>query len=541
MGSAAALAGTRIAPAAASPQRPHGSERSRHQDSNRGQHANGGTAGLPVDGFADDPRSWSAWSARGSRPALSFDRGMSISWHSRSATVGAVRTVGGQDWSGYRELEIVMQSTDLSPNTRLRLIADDGTESSVRVPAEPHGRSGRRGWLEIRIDLGDVEPAILARIAELRIEHRPTGGRPGTLQIRSLTLINSRGLYGPSTFLDPALSTYDYPERNWSTIATRVRDQGFTAVHLIILDFSQDYSEIIDALRGIGLKVSLTIFPTTNVAAYNEHPQWRQLSLGGDSSYSWRVYLSPTNSAFVDWLHQQIDALMSRYSFDGLTLDEPWYEVWGGPYRDNEAHTHYMDISSSARQSFQQCYGFDPLPVLFSKDDDGVYYLTPGKEDSAEYRQWVQFRIDTINQFMRGIADVARAGRDIDVFLTYVADVRVPDGYGKSPEYQAQDIPSMQEIVQPQGVIFETAWQDWLQPDLDPDYVLDYTKAYVPQLEPGVVGFGQPDIGSVVQRDMTWVKEFSADCWTGGFGGYVIYEWSIGDWVTGGPPLDYGS
>ncbi|QDP95376.1 hypothetical protein FOE78_05115 [Microlunatus elymi] len=474
-------------------------------------------------------------------PDLQLGHELQITWRRGAAVVGAERTVIGEDWSGYRSVEVTVPAAELGSGTRLRFIGADGSDRAITLRPDGRTRPVGSGRLAVTVGLEPIGAPLLSRIAKLRIEHRPRNGRAGTLRVGALSLTQSCGFLGPSTFLDPALSTYDYPDRRWSTIAARIRDQGFTAIHLIILDFDKDYTEIVDALHALGLQVSLTIFPTTNVDAYNQHPNWRQVSLGGDGAYSWRVYLSPTNNDFVSWLHRQVSALMSRYAFDGLTLDEPWYEVWGGPYRDNPEHAHYMDVRESARDAFRRQHGFDPLTKIFSKDDEGVYYLTPEMKDSAEYQQWVQFRIATINNFMRGIADAARAVRSIDVFLTYVADVRVPGGAGKSPEYQAQDIPAMQNVVPPQGMIIETAWQDWLQPDLDPSYVLDYTKAYVPQLEPGVLGLGQPDIGSVVQRDMAWVKEFSADCWTGGFGGYVIYEWSIGKWPTGGPPLDYGS
>jgi hypothetical protein len=497
-----------------------------------------------VDSFTDQPAGrWAASASTGASPQLTFDAAMTMSWSRGSAqrTMTAKRAVTDQDWSGYDHLQATIRTRDIKDQPAITLTATDGSSFTARTPRNVKIVPAGHGLVTLDVDLRRTTRELLARVNGISVA-ASAGRLGGSLSVTSISLGSPRGFYGPTTFIDPALSTYNYKGRDWNTIAGRIHAQGFTAIHLIVLDFDQDYSEIVDAMHNVGMKVSLTIFPTTNVQAYTAHPDWRQKSLGGDAEYSWRVYLSPTNSDFVTWLHSQVTRLMDKYDFDGLSVDEPWYEVWGGPSKDNPEHAHYMDVSDSARAAFAASYGFDPLTELFLKDADGTYYLNPAQAGSKEYQEWVQFRIDTVNSFMAGLADTARAAKPgIAIFLTCLADVRIPGGAGKAPEYQAQDLDSMQTAVRPQGIIFESAWQDWLQPNLDPSYVLDYANAYVPQLHKGVAGLGQPDVGSVIQRDFPWVKEFSADAWHGGFSGYVTYEWSIGNWPTGGPPLPYGS
>lgn len=499
-------------------------------------------ASLAVDDFSGHAAArWDGVASVGPAPSLTYSgQTMTIGWSGAAdpMTYGAHRAITGVDWSGYQKLRVALRATDLVDNPTITLTGTDGSSYRARFPG-PHTRisATRAGWLQLEADLAPAGRELLARISDITVSATPTQyEKSGSLSIGPIDLVGSRGFYGPSAFVDPTLSTY--AGRNWTDVATRIHEQGFTSVHLTVLHFDQDFSGIVGALHQAGLPVALNIYPTTNFEAYAAHPDWRQVSLGGEGAFSWRVYLSPTNQDFVQWLHGQITRLMSTYAFDGFTLDEPWYEVWGGPYHDNPSHADYMDISSSARDAFKMQYGYDPVPALFLKDSDDVYYLDPAKAQSTQYKQWVQFRIDTINQFMAGLATTARAtAPGLPVFLTYVSDARVPGGYGKAPEYQAQDLSSMQTAVHPAGVIFESAWQDWEQPGLAPNYILDYTKAYVPQLQPGVVGLGQPDVGSLIKRNMSWLKEFSADSWQGGFAGYVIYEWSIGDWPTGGPPL----
>lgn len=495
---------------------------------------------LTIDNFrADAADRWTPATTAGTVPTLAFSDAMTLAWPAEPAgtTVSATRTVTGIDCSGYRSLQITVPAADRAAHPTVVLTATDGSLHMVRfsgpgtrvLPVAP-------GWVQLTATLPDTSRETLARIAQITVGVMPVGGHAGRLRVQDISLLGSRGFSGPTTFVDPALSTY--AGRDWTDVAARIHDQGFTAVHLIVLDFGTDLSPMVDAFHTVGMLVALTIFPTTNFQAYDAHPEWRQLSLGGESAYSWRVYLSPTNPDFVAWLQGQVSRLMRTYAFDGFTLDEPWYEVWGGPYKDNPEHQYYMDISAGARQAFEKQYAYDPLPTLFVTDTDGTYSLDPIMAGSTQYQQWVRFRIDTISAFMAGLADVVRtANPRLPVFLTYVADVTVPGGAGKTPEYQAQDLDSMQVAVHPAGIIIESAWQDWLQPDLPPDYVLDYTNAYVPQLHPGVIGLGQPDIGSVIKRNMAWLKDFSGYSWQGGFSGYVIYEWSIGDWPTGGPPL----
>ena len=153
-----------------------------------------------------------------------------------------------------------------------------------------------------------------------------------------------------------------------------------------------------------------------------------------------------------------------------------------------------MDISAGARQAFEKQYAYDPLPTLFVTDADGTYYLDPAMAGSTQYRQWVQFRIDTISAFMAGLADVARiANPRLPVFLTYVADVTVPGGAGKTPNTKRRiSIPCRSRYIR-QASSSSRRGRTGCSPTCR-RITYSTTRRYVPQLHPGVVGLGQPDI-----------------------------------------------
>jgi len=101
-------------------------------------------------------------------------------------------------------------------------------------------------------------------------------------------------------------------------------------------------------------------------------------------------------------------------------------------------------------------------------------------------------------------------------------------------EYQAQDLEAALGSLKPDILVIQDAWQDWLKPDLDPNYVRIYAEAYVKRSRavlPDLVIKAHADIGSKKrsQRNIRWMSRFLKEARKGGFDSTVYYEYSIGD------------
>lgn len=510
-------------------------------------------ATLLVDDFSQDPSdSWSIHTAGSSvNPSLAFQATgsgifMNVNWTGEpvGVTVSVTRQVSKQDWSGYNQLQFAITNASLREDPWVSLSNDNG--QLYKVPLEGQGVSvtpNANGWSTVTVSLKPLVPAHPAHTASSLNGLPPLGSithltfgtdiasntATGHLDIGDIQLSDSKGFDGPSAYLDTSF----YNGQNWTDIAQKVHSQGFTAVHLIALNLDGDQTHALAAFHAYDIPVALSIFPTTNLAAYNAHPDWRQLSLGGLSNFDWRVYLSPSNPDFVSWLDGKISEEFHKYSYDGFEMTEPWLEVWGGPYKDNPSRKYYMDISQNAVNAFEKQYGYNPVDALFLKDSNGSYYLNPNMVNSPQYQQWQTFRVNTIDSFLASLVDSAKHARNgITTFVTYLADVRVDGGqsYNKVREYQAQDLEDIQQTVKPDVIILQSPWQDWGQADLPANYIKDYANAYLPRIRPDIKVIVQTDVGSTVKRGFDWLKQFSATAETSGFDGYQIYEWSVAGW-----------
>jgi len=231
--------------------------------------------------------------------------------------------------------------------------------------------------------------------------------------------------------------------------------------------------------------------------------------------------LCPNHEELARYLEEKLTRAFSMIEFDALELAEPWFEVWGGP-EAKQVGGFYMCICEHCRKKFQAKSGTDPI-LLFDPQSDRYF-----RKDAALYESWVRFRVDTLNTFMARLFAAARKTRPgIQTVTMHVSDCRVEPG--KSREYQGQDLDAMIRDLAPDAGIIESAWQDWMQSGLDPDYIFDYGKAYVPRKGRSRL-LSQCDIGSSkdAKRGIAWLRKFSSVSTRAGFEGYVAYEYSVG-------------
>lgn len=424
-----------------------------------------------------------------------------------------------RDWSGYRALEL-----DASCE-KAAVVVTLTDPKGVRWTAE--GVLSEKP-LVLAFDRFRAESGAgkldLALLKSARIEFRATA----PVALRSIALSGSKGLYGPGVNMDVAFQHYH--SKPWPEIVQEAKDKGFTCIHVVDVDLRPEgFAELarkVTAIREAGLVAVLTNYPTTDHIAHDEHPEWRQKALNGSSRFDWRTYLCPNNEEFSRFQEQKVAKAVATAAFDVIELAEPWFEVWGGP-EVPEVGGQYSCLCDHCRAKFKAISGVDPRE-LFDKAGERYFRRNP-----EVYEQWVRFRVDSLESFMKRLFAAAKKARPgIGTATMIVSDCRTEPGKGR--EYQGQDFDSQVKSVKPDALVVESAWQDWMQTTLDPVYIADYGKFYAPRRGKTRL-LSQCDIGSSkdAKRGIEWLRKFSSISTQAGFEGYVAYEYSVGLDTTG--------
>lgn len=338
----------------------------------------------------------------------------------------------------------------------------------------------------------------------------------------------AQGVFGPTISVDPAFDFYK--SHPWSYWAKKIKEEGMTAVDIVIVwnhPTIEEQKPIVQAFHNAGLACRLRLYPTTDGEAYQQHPEWRQKLLNGQSKYDWRVYLCPNDTAFSAYMENKIEKICHDVPYDAIQLAEPWFEVWGGPYEENPAHGAYACLCDNCRRGFEKISGVDPI-LLFDKNNP-YYFRKSGNKEL--YKKWIKFRVDSLNDFsIRCYAGAKRGRPGIKTIHMYLSDCNVK--LNAVREYQAMDLEEIVTKIKPDMITIEDAWQDWTRPDLKPDFVLDYGKAYVQRIKklaPDMKIQTHLDIGSgkETKRNLQFMREFSAYSVKAGFDSPSFYEYSV--------------
>jgi len=335
-------------------------------------------------------------------------------------------------------------------------------------------------------------------------------------------------LSGTSIAIDPAFQFYK--AKSWDGWAEEIRKFNFSAVHIIIVApiSIAEQKKIVQAFHGCGIACALRIYPTTDFEAYEKHPEWRQKSLDGSSRHDWRVYLCPNAPGFTEHVCSRVMEMVGSVPYDAIELAEPWFEVWGGPYENNPNRGKYACLCDNCSHLFKEKTGTSPQDFLFNPQ-------ILKSSNSQVYKSWQDFRVETIIRFSARIYEAAQKARPgLKTIHMHLSDCTVePEG---SREYQAQDIDAALKTLKPDILIIEDAWQDWTKPDLKPEFVKAYAKAYVKRsraIIPDLIIKAHADIGSrkEMRRTYSWMRRFTAEARAGGFNSACYYEFSIGDFT----------
>lgn len=337
------------------------------------------------------------------------------------------------------------------------------------------------------------------------------------------------GVFGPSVAIDPGFEYYR--KHPLADIARDIRNHGFTSARVIYTHKppTHEMRPMTDALRGAGVAPVLCVFPPTDFDLYTSHPEWRQKMLGNpDGKYDWRGYLCPNRPEFVSAYSQRVAEMVRDGGFDGVQLAEIWFEQWGGPRDQDQPRAGYACVCDACTRKFRELTGVDARDMLTSPANP-AYFEKP--RNKTLYDKWVDFRVQTIQDFGRSIiAAVKQASPKAVINVMFLSDARVRPG--GSREFQANDLDRMVAEFKPDILTIQDAWQDWQQAGLGAGFIADYARAYrdrIRKLKPDTFIMTHADIGSSPssKRSFEWIQQFARTTVDNGLGAPTFYEWSV--------------
>lgn len=225
---------------------------------------------------------------------------------------------------------------------------------------------------------------------------------------------------------------------------------------------------------------------------------------------------------FVEWQINRVKRILQNYEVDGIEFAESYFPEW----KTLNGNGFYGDVSVFARKMFTEKYiGSGSATVSFD-------YIV---KNPAIYSKWMDFRAEAILSFNKRIkmaikerkADVLYAIWGMGIRRGSVAEIR---------EHFGLDMPALAKEVQPDVMVLQTAAQDWLDPKLPSNYLLDYASfaktlqvanpkvALSIQADIVSLGYSNP---SVEKRYPTWWLPFFDLALKSGYYSNVAYEYAF--------------
>jgi hypothetical protein len=340
-------------------------------------------------------------------------------------------------------------------------------------------------------------------------------------------------LQGPSIQIDPVFPYYK--DRSAKSIVDELEMNGYSTVHYFVTDETKVNVELIDKLHARGFTIwAMVLGNGTYTTSHlpKDWPDWQMTLVKPVEDGYFR--LSPFSSRYVQWKKQTIAALARTYPFDGIEVAEPYFPEWNGL-----SSGVYGDIGPLARAAFKQEYGCE-IPEFKHRTSPNYY-----KKNPILYRQWIEFRVSTVNRFlnelMNGSGSVREQRPDIKIATWSLGIDAGHDSVEKIREFQGIDAAAMISIVRPDVHFIQTHWPEWMRWRLPPDYIKHYEpfaaqiRAVHPNLPLGI----QTDIGSLrtMRRSRSWLQDFASHAGRLGYSTWTAYEYHLGAYVYDEKPV----
>ncbi|MCR8631778.1 N-acyl-D-glucosamine 2-epimerase [Paenibacillus radicis (ex Xue et al. 2023)] len=340
-------------------------------------------------------------------------------------------------------------------------------------------------------------------------------------------------LLGPSIQIDPSFPYY--LNRSEQSIADELELAGYRVIHYFVTDETKVNQKLIEQLQDRGMAVWAMVLG--NGAYTTEHlpkdwPDWQMVLLKPVNDGYFRF--SPFSYKYTAWKKQALAELVRKYPFDGLEVAEPYFPEWNGL-----ANGVYGDVGPYARAAFKQQYGSE-IPDFKHRSNPNYY-----KNNPILYRQWIEFRVWTVNRFLFELFNapggVREARPDIRIATWSLGIHAGPDSVEKLREFQGLDAAAMISTVRPDVHFIQTHWPDWMRPFLKPDYCKHYEPfaAKIRAIHPHIPIGVQADIGSLqrMRRSRTWLNDFASNAAKLGYSTWTAYEYHLGKYMYDEAPV----
>lgn len=343
---------------------------------------------------------------------------------------------------------------------------------------------------------------------------------------------------GRSMQVDPTFVYYR--DRSPESIADEIRAAGYSLVHYVVVNDTDVDGRLVEAFRRRGIGVWYVTFGNGTYRTSGLPPGWEEWRMVTRSDLAGRPHndgytrLCLNNPAYRAWKKSTMAKVLTQHAFIGVDIAEPHWPEYPGI-----ASPAYACFCKYCRAAFLKANPDETdLPDIL----DPASPRHPSRSPEL-WAKWLRFRqvslTDFLNDLVNGPDGLRQTCPDRKV-CTWTLALLGDDGMDRVRELHGEDAAEIVRIVKPDVHCLQTHWPDWMEGDLEGDYVRGY-KPYLDAIRrvvPNAPVVLQADIGSQKQnrRSWAWVRQFENACRRVGAQGAMSYEYFIGGYMYDEPP-----
>ncbi len=183
--------------------------------------------------------------------------------------------------------------------------------------------------------------------------------------------------------------------RSWRSFGVKVVYAAAWAADYRRWDFNYPY--FIDLCHKNGILVYAWFeLPQVNEKFWDAHPEWREKTATGASSYgSWRLLMNLQNRDCRRAAIAAVLSVLGQFAWDGVNIAELNYDTDHGPLNPAK----YVPMNDDVRRDFAAARGFDPR-LLF--DATSPYFW---KKNPEAFEQFDRYRSEIVTSWHREILE----------------------------------------------------------------------------------------------------------------------------------------
>ena len=208
-------------------------------------------------------------------------------------------------------------------------------------------------------------------------------------------------------------------------LAAMWRRGGIAGLHITAWQFWEPDPQrdawlkaLIEACHNQAILVYAWIeFPHVSEQFWQDHPEWREKTASGqDAHLDWRKLMNLADEDCDRAIHAELDALVSRFDWDGINLGELYFESLEGYL--NPAR--FTPFHPGVRRQFESSFGFDPAELYDNASPRHHLKTATPMRRFLEYRAGLARSLQV--KWMGRLVEYRRAKPGLDIVLTHIDD-----------------------------------------------------------------------------------------------------------------------